>query len=349
MISIIGAGPAGSYLASLLNDEVQIFDYKEEVGKPIQCTGVLTNKFESFIKEKKFVDNKIFNIELNSKNESYTIKLKKPEFIINRHKYDNYLLEKAIDNGAKIHKKHMLKNFSNNKIYFTNSKAYETDILVGADGPMSKVNKITNIQNNKKYWVAKQIKVKYKTSPDTYRVFFNIPDFFSWVVPENDEIARIGCASVNNINYHFENLTKILNIKKENIIEYEGALIPQYNPLNRYNKNNIYLIGDAASLIKNISGGGLLPAIKSANALANSLNKNKSYKKELSKTVLKGLNLNYLTRKTLNKFSEKDYDKLIRILKEYKIDNLDRDDLKYSDFLKPKLALFSLNALIRNI
>jgi len=62
MISIIGAGPAGSYLASLLKEDVKIFDYKEKIGKPIQCTGVLTNKFQNHIKEKKFIDNKIYNI-----------------------------------------------------------------------------------------------------------------------------------------------------------------------------------------------------------------------------------------------------------------------------------------------
>ena len=346
MISIIGAGPAGSYLASLLDDDVRIFDYKDNIGKPIQCTGVLTNKFESFIKEKKFVDNKIYNIELNSKSESYTISLKKPEFVIDRHEYDNYLLEKAIDKGVKLYPKHMFSEFKDNKIYFNNSKSYKTDILIGADGPMSKVNKTAKIQNNKKFWVAKQIKVKYKTEPDTYKVFFNIPDFFSWVVPENEEVARIGCASSINVNQHFESLIKDLKVKKENIIEYEGALIPKYNPLQKYQKNNVYLIGDAASLIKNISGGGLLPAIKSSHALANSLNKKKSYKRELSKTVLKGLNLNYITRNMLNKFNEKDYDELIKVLREYKIEKLDRDDLKYSDFMKPKLAFLSLRALI---
>ena len=102
-------------------------------------------------------------------------------------------------------------------------------------------------------------------------------------------------------------------------------------------------------MIKNISGGGLLPAIKSSHALANALNKKKNYKRELSKTVLKGLNLNYITRNVLNKFSEKDYDKLIKILKEYKIESLDRDDLRYSDFMKPRLAFLSLNVLIKNL
>ena len=349
MISIIGAGPAGTYLASLLDDEVKLFDYKSEIGKPIQCTGVLTNKFQDFIKEKKFVVNRIYNIELNSQNETHTIHLKEPEFIIDRHKYDNYLLQKAIDRGVKFYPKHNFENFKGNTIYFSNGNKVNTDILVGADGPLSKVNRVTQIQKDKKHLVGKQIKVRYKTSPDTYKVYFNIPDFFSWIVPEDENTARIGCASKSNINQHFENFMNKLKIKKEDIIEYQGALIPIYNPRQKYQKDNAYLIGDAGSLIKNISGGGLLPAIKSSHALANALNNKKNYKEELSRVLLKSLNLNNLTRNILNKFNEKDYDDLIRILKEYKIDRLDRDDLKYSDFLKPKLGLLSLKTLIRNI
>ena len=349
MISIIGAGPAGSYLASLLDDEVKVFDYKSDIGKPIQCTGVLTNKFQSYIKEKKFIVNKIYNIELNSSNEQYTINLKKPEFIIDRHEYDNYLLNKAIDKGVKFYPKHNFDNFKDNTIYFSNGNKVKTDILIGADGPLSKVNKITQIQNNKKHIIGKQIKVKHKTEPNTYKVYFNIPDFFSWVVPEDENTARIGCASSSNVNHHFNNFIKKLNIKKEDILETQGAVIPLYNPSQKYQKENTYLIGDAGSIIKNISGGGLLPAIKSANSLAISLNKKKNYKKELQKTVLKSLNLNYFTRNILNKFNEKDYDKLIKILKEYGLEKLDRDNLNYLDFLKPKLALFSLKALIRNL
>jgi len=225
-------------------------------------------------------------------------------------------------------------------------KKIKTDILIGADGPLSKVNKISKIQNNKKYLIAKQIRIKYKTDPNTYKVYFNIPNFFSWIVPEDENTARIGCASSSNTNQHFNNFIKRLNINKKNIIENQGALIPIYNPSQKYQKDNIYLIGDAASLIKNISGGGLFPAIKSAHALSNSF---KNYQKELSKTTLKNLNLNYFTRKILNKFREEDYNNLIKILKEYKLERLDRDNLNYLDFIKPKLALFSLKSIIRNI
>jgi len=241
----------------------------------------------------------------------------------------------------------MLKDFSRNKLNFTNSKSYKTDIIVGADGPMSKVNKIAKIQT-KKHWVAKQIKVKYKTDSDTYKVYFNVPDFFSWIVPESENIARIGCASSKNVNLHFKNFVKKLKINEKNIIEKQGALIPKYNPLQKYSKDNIYLIGDAASQVKSISGGGLLPSIKAAKSLSKSLNGNKNYYSELEE-LRKSLDLNYATRKFLNKLTEKDYDDLIKILKEYKLNKLDRDDLKILDFIKPKLMLFSLRTMIKNI
>jgi len=47
--------------------------------------------------------------------------------------------------------------------------------------------------------------------------------------------------------------------------------------------------------------------------------------------------------------NEEDYDELIKVLREYKIEKLDRDDLKYSDFMKPRLAFLSLNVLIKNL
>ena len=43
MISIIGAGPAGSYLASLLRkEEVEVFEEHDKIGLPVQCTGITT-------------------------------------------------------------------------------------------------------------------------------------------------------------------------------------------------------------------------------------------------------------------------------------------------------------------
>ena len=48
MISIIGAGPSGSHLACLLSkhDDVNVYEEHSEIGKPVQCTGLVTSSIK---------------------------------------------------------------------------------------------------------------------------------------------------------------------------------------------------------------------------------------------------------------------------------------------------------------
>ena len=53
MITIVGAGPAGSYLAYLLakkGQAVTIIEEHEKIGSPVQCTGIVTGSIEKFVK-----------------------------------------------------------------------------------------------------------------------------------------------------------------------------------------------------------------------------------------------------------------------------------------------------------
>ena len=52
MIDIIGAGPAGNYLAYLLakDHEVNVHEEHAKIGTPIQCTGILTSHLHDLIK-----------------------------------------------------------------------------------------------------------------------------------------------------------------------------------------------------------------------------------------------------------------------------------------------------------
>ena len=65
MISIIGAGPSGSHLACLLSkhDDVNVYEEHSEIGKPVQCTGLVTSSIKDHLKlESKFILNKIRDI-----------------------------------------------------------------------------------------------------------------------------------------------------------------------------------------------------------------------------------------------------------------------------------------------
>ena len=84
MITIIGAGPVGSYSAYLLakkGKEVSVFEEHKDIGLPIQCTGIVTNEIQKIIhldsetivnnvtKARIFSNNKNY-IELNLKNKN---------------------------------------------------------------------------------------------------------------------------------------------------------------------------------------------------------------------------------------------------------------------------------------
>ena len=53
MIGIIGTGPAGSYVASLLAKggmKVKNYEEDEKIGRPIQCTGIVTKDIKKYVK-----------------------------------------------------------------------------------------------------------------------------------------------------------------------------------------------------------------------------------------------------------------------------------------------------------
>ena len=126
MIAIIGAGPSGSYLASMLSKagkDVSLVEEHPEVGHPIQCTGILSSSSDSLnIKiPEKLVVNKIKRVELISpNNNSKTFKLNEPDLILDRREFDKFLSDKAVENGAKLLLQNRFVGYEENKLSLRN-------------------------------------------------------------------------------------------------------------------------------------------------------------------------------------------------------------------------------------
>ena len=137
------------------------------------------------------------------------------------------------------------------------------------------------------------------------------------------------------------------DVCSSDLIEYQGGLIPIYKKNVCVQKGKIYLVGDAAGQIKNTTGGGLVYGLKAAKILTDCIINNKNYKKEL-KNLEKGLWVHSMIRRIIDKFSDKDYNKLIKIVDSKKIKNVlnknNRDNPKMlilkSILAKPSLLLF---------
>src|SRR3989338_6316148 len=149
MIAIVGAGPAGSYLACLLakqGKDVALIEEHDKIGSPVQCTGIVTGSIEKFVKLPNYViANRCNKVVAVSKNER--IVAETDEIVMWRNKFDEFISDMAIDAGAKILINHQFVGFNNkNSIKIKNKnndkiKNIESDIIVGADGPSSAVAK----------------------------------------------------------------------------------------------------------------------------------------------------------------------------------------------------------------
>jgi len=334
MITIIGAGPAGSYLAYLLaNKEVQVFEDHNTIGKPVQCTGIITQSIKDIINiKKRFLINQVTRTKVISQDgKSIDVKLRRPNLIIDRTEFDRYLAEKAEDKGAKFHLNHKYIDCreKNGRIELKldgKTKTTETDILVGADGPFSRVARTNNLWQNRKYVIGAQARVNIETEPDQVEFFLN-KGSFGWVVPENEKTARVGIACYTNTKEHFNSLLKRKNISK--IKEHQSGFIPVYNPKIRTQNRNAYLVGDAATQVKATTFGGIIQGMIAAEELSKAIQENKNYEKLWRKRIGKELLISLMIRNKMNNFSDKKYNELLKLINQKRIKSIiethDRD------------------------
>jgi digeranylgeranylglycerophospholipid reductase len=355
MIAIIGAGPVGSYCAYLLAREgfkVHLFEEHPKAGIPVQCTGIVTkNIFNYAPKSREFVINHFNSVQAVSPDNSYA-EIPLNEYLLDRTKFDNFLLNQALAAGAKVHFSHRFIEIKNNKAIFKTKDGLvgcSYQYLIGADGPLSKVAKSAGIYNNREFFIGMQAVVRGNFGSHTFTTFFGnkiAPGFFAWVVPESSTTARVGLATRNNTNHYFQNF---LNANKFQPIEYQGGLIPIYNSRQVVQKDNICLMGDAACLVKSTTGGGLVPGLESAKLLARCILNNRfgDYSRNLKKLRLQ-LYLHNILRNTLDTFEDTDYMQLIMQMKKQSVQKIleteDRDLpmklLLKLTFAEPKVLLF---------
>ncbi|MGV8141306.1 MAG: hypothetical protein ACP5NW_02605 [Candidatus Woesearchaeota archaeon] len=317
MISVIGAGPAGSYYSSIVakNSDIHLFEEDKMIGRPVSCTGILTDSVKEILHNipKDLVVSNIKRFKIVAPNgKSIYIKLKRPDIVLDRAGFDQYLFSKALDSGVNMHLNERFlgyKKIDDNYVIKTNKSSYTTDMIVGADGPSSQVAKSAGMYDERKFIQGLQVRAAYPDLEEgTTIIHMNLGEF-SWIVPEDDKIARIGVIGQNSIRLH-EDYKRL--IKGAKIIEHQSGIVPLYNPNQRLRKckENIFLIGDAATQVKATTYGGIIYGLHAGKMLAE--NKD-TYAKRFNRKLGKELWLSLKMRRYMNSMTDKHADDLIEI------------------------------------
>ena len=308
MIAVIGAGPAGCHYASLVNEEVTIFEEHKKIGIPVSCTGIVTDSIKRVLDvPQELIISKIHTFRIVAPNKKYIdINLDKENTVMDRAKFDQFLLQKALDKGAKLKTGHTFLSYTEKegKLHIkTNKGTFIANTLVGADGPQSRVAQSSNLYGKREFLEGLQARVKYKGTPGVTEVRLGLGEF-AWVVPEDEKIARVGVIG-KNVKKDYK---KLLGDCK--ILEDQSGLVPLYNPKQKLRKKNVFLIGDAATQVKATTYGGIIYGLLAGKYLAENPD---TYENTFNAKLGKDLWMSLKMRQAMNSMKEQQYDELITI------------------------------------
>ncbi len=320
-ISIIGAGPIGCYAGYHLakaGHNVTIYENHPQIGCPIQCTGILTSDFDEFhLPMDSYLVNTIDKIEVFTPQEQLVVGQK--DYIVCRTKFDNFFANMARKEGANIFVNHSFLRKEGKTIIVKDSinkveKIVTPDIVIAADGPLSPTAKAFGFYHpDRENYYGIQAIVEGNFEPHTIKTYFGdevCPGLFAWVVPESANIARVGLATTKNSKQHFDKFMKDHNFVAKEI---QAGAIPIYHPKQKLQQENCYLLGDASGYVKATTLGGLVPALKQAEILADCIIQGKKYETEIA-PVRRKMWLHLKLHEIFNRFKDSDWDRLVRYL-----------------------------------
>jgi digeranylgeranylglycerophospholipid reductase len=254
--AIVGAGICGLYLAWKLSEggnEVTVFERKKKIGKEA-CSGLFSEKILKFFPDcGKLAQNRVNYVLIHFPKR--TLKVVFPEgFLVMSHaELDRMAAELAEKAGAKIV---LGKN--------VNALPEGFDRVIGCDGPMSVVRDFLRAEKPR-LRIAIQGFLKKKDDSDFVETW-PTGNGFLWKIPRGKE-TEYGIIE-NSLEECRINIEKFLKRKKIVLKDIISGLVPGECWKFMIPENErITICGDAASLVKPWSGGGVVWGLTGADIL----------------------------------------------------------------------------------
>ncbi len=377
-IVVVGGGPIGLRFAAesaKAGLDVLLLEEHRTIGKPVQCAGLVSPRVVEMTGTKSVVSYEHTSFIHPPKGEPLELDSDVPKaVIIERTAFDRDMARKAVEEGVEIRlgAAFLDSEFSDGRRRIRyredgNIDEISSKLLIGTDGPFSRVRKTTGLPEPKEYLAGLQAVIGRRA--EGVEIFLGkeiTPDFFGWSIPHPSG-SLVGVASSDGNAY--EHLIKLLTkLRSENKIFALYAGVIPIGKLDSAVGDGVMLIGDAACQVKPLSGGGIYTGLKSAdycceiavkclkegrNDAGSLAEYDDLWQADIGKEISKGLWL----RRIFKKFKDDDLNKLIKALKNEKVKNIleEKGDIDYPSTLtkpvlkaSPKLLKFA-GPLIKNL
>jgi len=330
-VVIVGGSAAGFFTAYLLaraGRSVQVLERSEQLD-PTPRTLIVTSRMRDLLGPlgESSVVNEIRRFELFTDGRSASVPLQRPDLIIERASLIRALAAHAEKAGARtLFGRRFVKLEGNRRgisLHVERSRdggreELRAETVVGADGAASKVAEAAGWPKQQNVPLIQAIvRLPADFPADTVRVWFVPEDtpYFYWLIPESPTTGALGL--IGEDGQQARRALEAFLAKRHLVpLTYQGARIPVYRgwvPVHReVGDGRVYLVGDAAGQVKVTTVGGIVTGLRGALGVAEAI-LNGGHSREL-RALRRELDVHLLVRKTLHRFQQADYSRLVDLL-----------------------------------
>lgn len=273
-VLVVGSGPAGSTTARYAAENgasVLFIERRAQVGVPVRCgefmpgmaeiKGMLPNLEDAeplfdIPEDLRCLDIKGIKL-VNPKNKITLLDF--DGYTTDRDLFDQYLAKRAVEAGAVLENDRMFIDTDGN-VAKTSKGDIRYKVLVGADGPGSKVARSLGLPRNRNPYPAVTAQVKGDFEPYMYMFFGDLaPGAYSWIIPKNGR-ANVGVGFAprfadGTLSEYFDRFAEKRGFTDHSKLE--GKFVPSEGPIPQTVSGNAMVVGDAAGQVISVNGGGI--------------------------------------------------------------------------------------------
>jgi len=292
-VLVVGCGPAGAVTGRELARRgfgVLILEEHREVGRPVQCAGLVSRRPLEIVNAPDAVLNSLDSAELISPGgKSITFGGKgERAVVIDRAAFDRAAACEAIDAGCRIllgskvtglRRLEAERPSSDGSVELSlgaghGHRSIKGRLVIGADGVQSAVARMVGIRPPSEILPGFEAEMAGVRCPDgTVRILVGrdvAPGFFAWLIPSGNGRGLLGlCCEPGDMpaRLYFERLLRnpalAPYIGHARVLRYIAGGVPVSASSASFGER-VLLVGDAAGQVKPISGGGIYTGLRCA-------------------------------------------------------------------------------------
>lgn len=274
---IVGAGPAGGRAGVELakaGRSVLFLEKRDVVGVPVQC-GEGLSKFgldnAGLPEDEDWIRERVKGVKaLLPDGTSFTVTI--PGFCIDRAKFDQWVVQRAVDAGAELRTRTKVTNVHRHDggwvLETDRTEPVQARAVIGADGPASNVARWTGLLQHRRYVKA----VEYRFHEDDWSypcdgwlIFCYAEKYrggYAWVFPKAS-YYDVGVLSADRVKALMDGFCAEMKVPLDRISKKTGGDIPFRYTLTSLAAPGLAIVGDAAGVTNPVFGGGIHPALYS--------------------------------------------------------------------------------------